>query len=550
MKISRTFITVLAATWLSSAVSTTAFGDVLFYNSEKSSDSSTSSSDKDAESDLSSAMSMVENLLEAGKMTAEEIRDLGPGYAAALDAYDTWASENHRVGSKGKLEEEKEADYSGPVVTKVELKQVYHSDYETYEFSIADEYFFYANVGNGELTDKTVKIDFPTNLTYTVEKDGLPYAYESKQSIAGKGTYVVKLMAIENQDAPLSEQKEYQAVFRFRIQDKPPAEKTEESEKKEVSGKTAAIWEDTDSVSEEPVRELEAEIEAETVQETEAESSAETEAALEAEAEPAASDMVSNVALISRSQHFDAESGNYVITLENGKELTASVPEGYIGSGSVFLHVSESDAAETKLYKDDELVEFANDTSVTEYGQYRVDLNGYSCFFTLAKEVGQMDYYPAPAGMKFTEVYLNDEVLPLASEHYAELSMDGTYAFVMSGEAGERLEVVLKKDTIAPEMNIILSKNTAAIQYLSDDITTVELIKNGTVVSGFGGTSITEPGKYTLTISDAAGNCTSKSFSLSYQVNMYGVLAVMLIILTIIGIVVFVIYTKRNTKVR
>ena len=40
------------------------------------------------------------------------------------------------------------------------------------------------------------------------------------------------------------------------------------------------------------------------------------------------------------------------------------------------------------------------------------------------------------------------------------------------------------------------------------------------------------------------------SFNLKYRVNIYGVLAVALVILSIAGIGAFVVYTKKNTKVR
>ena len=70
------------------------------------------------------------------------------------------------------------------------------------------------------------------------------------------------------------------------------------------------------------------------------------------------------------------------------------MPEGYIGTGTVYLEVEESDVSAVTLYKNDEPVEFVNSNSVSEYGRYRLEVDGCSYFFTLAYEVGQMDYYP------------------------------------------------------------------------------------------------------------------------------------------------------------
>ena len=63
-------------------------------------------------------------------------------------------------------------------------------------------------------------------------------------------------------------------------------------------------------------------------------------------------------------------------------------------------------------------------------------------------------------------------------------------------------------------------------------------------------TAISTPGKYRLTVADKAGNETVYEFALKYQVNMYGVAAVLLCILVIVGVVVFVLHTKKNMKIR
>ena len=120
----------------------------------------------------------------------------------------------------------------------------------------------------------------------------------------------------------------------------------------------------------------------------------------------------------------------------------------------------------------------------------------------------------------------------------------------MEGNAGEELEVVLKKDTEAPEVQVTVDGGKAGIQYLSDDITEIALMKNGTNVDGFHGTIISSPGNYRLTVSDAAGNETVREFALKYQINLYGIAAVFMCILIVIGAAVFVYHTKRNMKIR
>ncbi len=555
MRKGRKFAAVLAAALFVSAVPVTAFGAVIQYSPSK---TSTVDSSKYAESELSEAVDTVKTLIESGKMTVDEIKNLGPGYAAAFEEYSARLSGSLGIGLNEALEEEEDTSFNGPTVNKVELGQIYHDEYKTYELSMAGQYFLYANVGNGGITHEPVMIDIPANVSYTVEKDGLPYEYVSKTYISAKGTYVMTLMGIENKDAPLSEQKEYQATFRFRIQDAPPVEESEAAENTSTgtgssSGSSGLVISGNSGAPSIAIPEASVPTETEpAVEPTEESKEAVTEPDDKAETEPESepADGPEGVVLVEREQRMELATGNYIVTLENGKELTTSVPEGYVGTGSVYLSVAADDAAITKLYKNDEPIDFINGGSVTDYGRYRVEVDGYSYFFTLAYEVGQMEYYPAPAGMAFTEVRLNDELVTLASDQYVEMDEDGTYTFVMKGADGERMEVALIKDTVAPEMNVTVSKSSAAIEYVSDDIKVIELTKDGNEVPGFRGNSAAEPGKYTLTVYDAAGNSTSADFTLRYQVNMYGILAVVLVILAVAGIGAFVVYTKKNTKVR
>ncbi len=103
---------------------------------------------------------------------------------------------------------------TGPYVEQVTLQERYHEEYKVYEESMADLFFFYASVGNGGITHEAVTLDIPQNISYTMEMDGLPYAYQSGQPVGAYGTYVVRLTGIEDETVPFYEQKEYRAVFR------------------------------------------------------------------------------------------------------------------------------------------------------------------------------------------------------------------------------------------------------------------------------------------------------------------------------------------------
>ena len=86
----------------------------------------------------------------------------------------------------------------GPLVTQVSLTEQYHDEYQVYEESINNRFFFYTSVSNGGITDKTVTMDIPHNVFCTVEKDGAEYNYTPGQSFSEHGTYVVKITAVED----------------------------------------------------------------------------------------------------------------------------------------------------------------------------------------------------------------------------------------------------------------------------------------------------------------------------------------------------------------
>lgn len=522
MKIGKGGAAVLTAVLIFSTISMDSQGAVLTYTPKK-----------------SSTVSYREEI--------DENEKYGPGYVSETEAY---------------LDEEEETtEFSGPGVNKVSLSERYHEDYKIYEESIADMFFLYSNVSNGGMTDEAVSIDIPANVLYTMEKDGVKIDYTSGQQVSARGTYVLRLTAVENPELPLSEQTEYQAVFRFRIQDKPPMEETEDvlASVSDIGGKVnlkgyeeSLIPELTETPKETEVIPEETEAEPETEadsKEDETKEAQEENPEVWNPEEASEADPKENISM-KRSQSYDLAQGRYVTAFSNGIELLSTVPDGYIGPSSVRLAVKEEEQALVQLYKDDELIEFMNDSSISDSGSYRLSSGGEIFSFMIASDISELSYYPAPSGMRFTAIYLGTEQQKLESERQLTLKEDGAYTIFMEGEAGEELEVRLTKDTEKPEVYVTIKGGNAGIQYVSADIEKIQLEKNGELVEEFRGTAITKPGNYRLTVTDRAGNENVQEFALKYQVNGYGIAAVALCIALIIGLVMFVMHTKKNMKIR
>lgn len=497
-----------------------------------------------------------------------------------------------------------------PLVNQVTLKEQYHEDYQVYEESIADVFFFYSNVGNGGITHESVFLDIPQNLSYTIEMNGVPWDYIPGQPISNYGTYVVRLTGIEDENVPLYEQKEYQAVFRFRIQQKPPKETEESREVAVEAGAPAGMeWQSytydgrpleeeseeaqdvfrvsgaANGQSEEVKEESGESLEDNTAASGSREGLEENEEGLAGNEEGLAGNEESlgneelaegaqdgndsqegrneesgeggkaepgsiNNGFISRTQDYDAASKRYHVTFSDGLELVSNVPEGYIGPDAVEVSVSPAGRESLVLYRDDEPIDYVHGDSFTEPGHYRLEVNGQPWSCTIASYLKEASVFAAPAGLRFTSAVLNGEPLELSSDRYVWLEEDGAYQFVLEGENGAVLHTGLAKDSEPPQVEVKLKGGNATIQYLSDDIEEILLERDGEAVEGFSGYSVSQPGSYRLVVRDKAGNEAEAKFSLSYRVNRYGIIAVVLLILLAAGGVAFVVHTKRSVRIR
>lgn len=503
-----------------------------------------------------------------------------------------------------------EVKSQGPTVKTVTLSESYHEEFGVYEESLNDQFFIYSNVSNGGITDRQVTVDIPANVSYVMELNGQEIPYVSGQPLGERGTYVLRMSVVINPSAPLSKQEEYNSTFRFRIQEKlPESQRTDGGEISPdgtltVNGSDGIGWGQsgisgtgnngggnsqesfgsgivngingligggrTDTGESGTAAESEADAETTAAEEGESipeesedaedktgtgetggpeEASDETAASDEpAEPQEASAPAGGNFTGGIREQSYIPDKKCYLVTMDNGRDFISSVPSGYIGPGPVELILAEDE--ECSLYRNDEQIEYIRGNSQVDAGAYRISLDGQEFSFVIASSVSRMDLYPAPLGMTFGQVYLNEEPIKLVSDQYVSMNQDGTYRFVLEGEDGQKLEFILKKDTEAPVVAVSVKGGTASIQYLSDDISSITLEKNGEVVNGFSGYQVNKPGTYRLLAADQAGNVGTARFTLRYQINRYGVAAVVLILLTVAGAVVFTIHVKRTIKIR
>lgn len=498
-------------------------------------------------------------------MAAEYNDDTASSLTGRYDDKDQDAGHGPGAQATSNMEEQSEKESGGPEVHEVTMSETYHEDFKLYEESINSLYFLYSNVSNGGITEEPVYVEIPAGLAYTVEKDGVPISYTSGQKVADKGTYVVRVTAVRDPNVPLSEQEEYRAVFRFRIDHK-PRETTaaglglptgtgstdllgqtggqgQTGTQETMTEETTAALDESDAL---PVQADAGQPES---QETEKEESKEAKESKEAEesteeTKPHANSGNQNAI----SQVYDSSTMKYQVTFPDGFTFLSSVPDGMIINMPVKLEIEDEDGFQ--LYKGEAEIPYEADQELNEYGEYRLTSGDSEFRFEISNTYVRSDEYHAPRGMKIIEARFQDEVMDSGDGSSVKMEQDGSYTFKLEGDGGDSFTVTLNRDTQAPEVEVRVERQQAVISYLSDDISEITLTKAGGSPQNFSRKEVTEPGKYVLRVVDRAGNETSKAFRLGYHMNFYALAAIILAIAGIVAGVLFMLRKKKKLTVR
>lgn len=452
----------------------------------------------------------------------------------------------------------------GPEVVKVTLRERYHEAFDLYEESLQDIAFLYSNVSNGGITDRPSYLEIPLNVSVQAEKDGAPIEYVSGQRVSAYGTYVFRISVIEDTTVPLHEQKEYQTTFRFRIHEKVIKEPEQPEDVVEVGknifrpagGGTVQSREAEDGMAvltagDEAVDPDEALPEQDAAEASGAAGNAEESGASE-ESETAGESGEAEAAGVSeaqlRTQVYRNSNKDYEVTLENGASFYSTVPEGMITSQPVRLSMENNE--NFTLYCDDEAIPYTSGANLAESGWYRLVMDDYAFHFAIVSQVRELDIYPAPSGMEFISATCDEEEADIHGGRYVRLEQDGTYEFLLKGNAENLITASFCKDNQPPEFELRISGGKAEMVYHSDDIASAVLYKGGSEVKNFNGKIVDKPGNYRLEVTDQAGNTSSREFQLKYAINVYGILAIVLMLAVIGGGVLFVVRIKKKVDVR
>ena len=445
---------------------------------------------------------------------------------------------------------------SGPKVETANLSESYYDEFECYSESINGAACIYSNVGNNSITDQSVYVDIPANVSYRLEKDGVVVPYASKALLSEHGSYRFQLTVVKDPDVPVSEQTFYKAVFNFRIADrtKPAAEKNSSYQGSSYYTFPAQAYQQP-AVPETYEAVTEPAEEEETLPETEAPVLTFEE---EPETEPA--EQVVVIGEPETDLSFDLFTGFYRKEFEDGSVFLANVASGMPVNYAVETDVTGLTGGKKgiRVFCDGEETAYPEDGLFTDPGDYELQIpteNGsyHYRFSIFSRPVKGPVSLLFPEGTQMDSVTRDGEQEGFLTDSdgrvHAELSEEGTWVLGFTDANQQGYETTIIVDRTPPAVTAEKSGKVIVLSYENvEEIDHVTVRVNGRESEETILYEVKEPGEYHASFYDQAGNETELQFTLRKSVNAASVIAILLMI-GILATAVFFFWRVRNKAV-
>lgn len=433
--------------------------------------------------------------------------------------------------------------------------------YGMYEEVLANQVVFYSNVSNGDIVDHAVTLDFPETVSVTLEKDGKKHDFAESGEITDAGRYSLTIMVNGSDLLGGSENEIYYGMFRFWIVVPQSEENSSDESPDDV------ILPDNEPVSvEEPTAESGDPVNnstAEAASTTEPEKTAEAESTDESST-PAGSEEAEEIQLpptdkgIHITQYLTGNGVNVVT--DKGTKFNCNIPAGIMTTGRVRFDLSELGSARYIMtFNGQSMSGYEYQSSLTEPGSYTLFIDdGDSSdpvqfsFTILGEYAGGLTEYTVPDGFSIDSAKFNGNEIR-ANGNSVDIGEEGEYSFGFS--CGTiNFEEKFTLDNTPPEFVVNgideegKSDGSVFIELSSDDIADYSVTRNG---SSYRKTlELSDPGSYTFTVYDRAGNSTSQSFEITYHMDAMAVVTIILGCCIIAGGVAFFIITRKKFVIR
>lgn len=438
---------------------------------------------------------------------------------------------------------------SGEVYLSAYISDTYNEEFNTYEVLICDQIAFYTNVANGGITADPVIIDFPAGVDMKLEKDGKPISFTNKQPITEYGSYSMTILIDGEELVGGYAGMTYYAIYRFRIQEKPAGSTSSDTDDDYDDG-----GDDTLPDIDEPDETLPEDTGTpDDPTEQQPQQSEATFADDGTDAPEEVTVVTGDTSLVTQT----FTSNNVSFVTKAGTEFTSNVPQGMVTANSVKVRFSSD--VKFELYKDGVLTEFTSGGKISLPGKYQImiydgsgELPAEYDFEIIKKYVSGMERFTVPEGCEISMVLLEGEQVR-SNKRYVDFGSEGLYTIhINAGSLSITENITL--DNTAPEFVLdrvtdgVAYGGTVTLQFLSNDVASYVITFDGEPHTR--GVKMSEPGNYTVTVYDEAGNVSTQSFELEYRMNSTAILVIVIAGLIVVAAIVFVIYSRSKFIIR
>ena len=258
---------------------------------------------------------------------------------------------------------------------------------------------------------------------------------------------------------------------------------------------------------------------------------------------------------------FDRDRQRYVVKV-GSSSFTASVPPGIILEKDGEVSVELPGQLTGALYKNGDLVDQPDLSKISGVGSYLLLVRSAGgrdeAQFSFTIQSGltrSLVEYSLPDGFTFTSVNINGEDATAGYSSYIEFLEEGEYRLRYScEEIGRSYSLAFTLDRTPP----VLALPEVTEGEARGPVTLADMEKGSWVRVECGGevsqvtspsTVLREPGRYTLTTFDQAGNSSSYSFILHFYLNLSAVTAIGLAAAAIGGLIFYSRWVRKHARV-
>lgn len=450
-------------------------------------------------------------------------------------------------------ENESEIEY---IYSEIVEKNI--NTYNLYEEILANQIIFYSNVSNGNITESPVTLDLPETVDVTVEKDGKQIDYKAGEPFSELGKYALTLKVKGSDLLGGNDNEVYYGLFSFWIMEA----SDDESYADEYDDGYESEIPDQNNESDAGDTDIDNTAESEDPGSTDSTSSGEAENTSETDNNDL--DEEEQGILLpatdkgrALSQYVTSE--NIRVVTNNGTEFFCNIPAGMTTTNNVQFDFPDN--IMYKLMKDGaEQTDFNPAKAITARGEYTLIItDGDSAnpsefsFTVIGKYAKGITQYTVPDGCRIENAMYNQSGIR-ANDTSADLGAEGEYTFdVFCGDL--YLVESFTLDNTPPEFTVNgldeegkANGGSVFIEMISDDIDYYVVYLNKEPYKNT--LQLTDPGEYTVIFYDKAGNATTQSFEIIYQMDGMAIVAVVLGGALVVAGLVFFIITRRKFTIR